>query len=146
MPVTVLHRSRHDGWSSARLRADARTILAALEQKRGDLTVVLVDDASIRELNRRYRRENRATDVLAFAVREGPRTPGDERHLGDVVISLETAARQAKRRRRSLEDEVRTLLVHGTLHLLGYDHEGSAAEATRMRAKERELAHLLARE
>jgi len=110
-----------------------------------EMTVVLTDDVGVHDLNRRYRGKDRPTDVLAFAAREGHRFPGDERQIGDVVISLDTASRQAAERGRSLAEEVRTLLIHGVLHLLGYDHERSPSEARRMRAKERALAALLER-
>jgi probable rRNA maturation factor len=143
MPVVVLSQARHPELRPARLRADATKLLSALELKSADLTVVLTDDPGIHVLNRRYRKKDAPTDVLAFAMREGMRAPGDDRTLGDVVISLDTAARQARRRRRTLHAETRTLLIHGLLHLLGYDHERSAAEAKRMRAKERELADVL---
>ena len=73
-------------------------------------------------------------------MREGEAVPGQPGLLGDVVISLETAARQARQRRRPLAREVRILLVHGILHLLGYDHErGTVAEARRMEGREQEL-------
>jgi probable rRNA maturation factor len=144
MPVVVLSQVRHPDVRSAEVRADAIAILKAMEQKRAELTVVLVDDPAIHELNRRYRKKNAPTDVLAFAMREGLRVPGDEHGIGDVVISLDTAERQARRRRKTIAAEVRTLLIHGVLHLLGYDHEKSEAEAKRMRARERALAKLLA--
>ena len=104
---------------------------------------MLVNDAEIHRLNRDYRGKDRPTDVLAFAMREGPRTAGDEALLGDVVISLQTAARQARDQCVSVADEVRTLLIHGVLHLLGYDHERSPADARRMQAKERLLLQAL---
>jgi rRNA maturation RNase YbeY len=94
-------------------------------------------------LNRHYRGKDRPTDVLAFALREGARVPGDEAVLGDVVISLDTAARQARAHGVTVAHEVRTLLIHGVLHLLGYDHERSAGEARRMRAVERRLSRTL---
>jgi probable rRNA maturation factor len=78
------------------------------------------------------------TDVLAFAMREGEGAPHSGRLLGDVVISIETAKRQARRAHRGLDAELERLLVHGTLHLLGHDHH-EAAEARRMRAEERRL-------
>lgn len=144
MPVNVNRRCRRSGVRVAQVRADARTLLGALQEGGAELAVSLVDDAEIHRLNRDYRGKDRPTDVLAFAMREGARIPGDETVLGDVVISLETAARQAHRRRVSDADEVRTLLVHGVLHLLGYDHERSPAEARRMKAMERRLRALLA--
>jgi len=126
-----------------RVAADARRLLDALREDAAELTVSLVDDATIRRLNRTYRGTDRPTDVLAFAMREGARTPGDQAVLGDVVISLDTATRQASERGVPTAEEVRTLLIHGVLHLLGYDHERSAAEARRMHAMERRLRALL---
>jgi rRNA maturation RNase YbeY len=99
----------------------------------------------MQQLNRQYRGKDRPTDVLAFALREGESGPAHTSVLGDVVISLETAARQARSRRRPLAAEVRVLLVHGILHVLGYDHERGPAEARRMRALEHRLLRLLAR-
>ena len=78
-------------------------------------------------------------------MREGARAPGDEAVVGDVVISLDTAARQAQQRGSSAADEVRALLIHGILHLFGYDHERSVLEARRMKATERRLRVVLAR-
>lgn len=144
MPAIVLSQARHPEVRSAKVRSDAIAILEAMEQKRAELTVVLVDDVAIHALNKRYRKKDAPTDVLAFAMREGMRAPGDEHGIGDVVISLETAARQARRRRKAVDAEVRTLLIHGILHLLGYDHERSETEAKRMKARERALARALA--
>lgn len=143
MPVTVVVRLKHRDCDAPQVRRDARQLLKALGETAAELTVLLTDDAEIHRLNRDYRDKDRPTDVLAFAMREGRRAPGDEGQLGDVVISLDTAARQAARRRKPLSAEVRTLLIHGVLHLLGYDHERSAAEAKRMKSKERELERLL---
>ena len=77
-------------------------------------------------------------------MREGQRVAGDESVLGDVVISVPTAVRQARRRGVGVADELQTLLIHGVLHLLGYDHEHSAAEARRMKDMERRLRRALA--
>ena len=115
----------------------ATRMLAVLELAEAELSVVLCDDAFILELNRRFADEDHATDVLAFASTEapGPRTPG---LLGDVVISIETARRQADARAASLDDEVKVLLGHGLLHLLGYDHR-RAPERRIMVARTAEL-------
>jgi probable rRNA maturation factor len=145
MSVSVIRRRRLPGVSAARVAADARHLLRALDEAGAELTVSLVDDAAIRRLNRDYRGQDRPTDVLAFAMREGARAPGDEAVVGDVVISLDTAARQAQQRGVSAADEVRALLIHGILHLLGYDHERSVLEARRMKAMERRLRVALAR-
>jgi probable rRNA maturation factor len=119
-------------------------LLAALECRNCDLSLLIVDDARMHRLNARYRGIDRPTDVLAFAMREGPFAHLQPQLLGDVVISAETARRQARARRRSLAEELTRLLIHGTLHLLGYDHEISPADARLMRAKERELWRLVA--
>jgi probable rRNA maturation factor len=145
MSVSVVCRCTTSGISPTRVRADARRVLAVLEETPAELTISLVSDAEIHRLNRDYRGKDRPTDVLAFAMREGPRIAGDEAVLGDVVISLDTAARQARERRVSVAHEVRTLLIHGVLHLLGYDHERSAVEARRMQAMELRLLGALSR-
>jgi len=139
MPVSISQRCRLSGVGGAAVRRDARRLLASLGEARASLGVRLVGDEEMQRLNRDYRGINQPTDVLAFAMREGRRAPGDGAELGDVVIALPAAARQARRRRVAPAREVRTLLVHGVLHLLGYDHERSAAEARRMRAMERRL-------
>ena len=120
------------------LRARAVHLLRAVEEARAELSIALVDDAEIAELNAEYRGLDRATDVLSFSLREGKGADYSGSLLGDVVIGLETAARQARGRRRSVDDEVARLLIHGTLHLLGRDHERSD-EARAMRAEERRL-------
>jgi probable rRNA maturation factor len=96
----------------------------------------------MRRLNRDWRGKDRPTDVLSFAQREG--AGGAPRGLlGDVVISVDTARRQAAERAAPLAHELDRLLIHGVLHLLGYDHEHSAAEARRMQRRERQLARRL---
>jgi probable rRNA maturation factor len=143
MPVSVVRRCQTPGVSVTGIAADARRLLRALGEECAELTVTFIDDAEMHRLNREYRGKDRPTDVLAFAMREGVRAAGDAAVLGDVVLSLDTAARQARQRRVSTAEEVRTLLIHGVLHLLGYDHERSAAEARRMKVMERQLHKLL---
>lgn len=92
-----------------------------------ELSVLLCDDATIQELNRDYRGKDRPTDVLAFAMQEGEGTGVAPDLLGDVVISLDTARRQAPAHGRTIAGEVTFLLAHGLLHLLGHDHPDDAA-------------------
>jgi probable rRNA maturation factor len=125
------------------LRKTLLRLLAALACQSCDLGVLIIDDARMRRLNARYRGIDRPTDVLAFAMREGLFVDLPPQVLGDVVLSAETALRQARARRHSLAEELTRLLIHGTLHLLGYDHEVSPADARLMRAKERELWRLV---
>ena len=138
MSVTVSSRRRVHGIRVVDVRRDARRLLRLLDLD-AELSVALIDDAEMRRLNATYRRVDAPTDVLAFAMREGDGGTLHPDLLGDVVISLDTAARQAAARGAPIADEVRLLLVHGLLHLLGYDHERSPAEARRMFRRQRDL-------
>ena len=142
MQVTTNTRGRRAPALAARLGRHARRLLRGLRLRSAELSVVLVSDREMRALNRRWRRRDRPTDVLSFSLREGQ---GGEvsRSIGDVVISLETAARQAVENGFTIGEEVERLLVHGILHLAGYDHEASPREERRMRRKEREMRGLL---
>jgi len=116
------------------LRRRAERMLQALALPAAELSIVLCDDRAIHALNRDHRKHDKPTDVLAFALREGKTLPGAEDLLGDVVISLDTARRQAKQHRHDLWTEVTVLLAHGLLHLVGYDHR-TDAEERRMNAR-----------
>jgi probable rRNA maturation factor len=108
-----------------RVRAIAERMLRALDLTDAELSVLLTDDRTIRELNRAHRGKDKPTDVLAFPLDLEDGDAPDQAEgalLGDVVISLDTAARQARSRNRELLAEVRFLLAHGMLHLVGYDH------------------------
>jgi rRNA maturation RNase YbeY len=105
--------------------------------------VLIVGDRAMRTLNREYRGKDRTTDVLSFPMREGAHMRLQPHLLGDIVISLPMAERQAREAGASLREEVDRLLVHGFLHLLGYDHERGSAEARRMEARERRLRERL---
>jgi len=122
----------------ALLRARARDVLRALGQGDSELSVSLVDDDAMARLNGEWRGRERPTDVLSFSLLEGAHARHRGGLLGDVVIGLWVAARQARAGGRSLDEELCRLLIHGVLHLLGHDHE-VAAEARRMRAEERRL-------
>jgi len=126
---------------AARLAETARRVLEAEGVPAAELGVVITDDETVRDLNRRYAGLDEPTDVLSFSLREGEEfvvPPGGIDRLGEVVISFPTAARQASEQGRALDSEIAHLLVHGTLHLLGYDH-AEPAEERRMRAREEEL-------
>jgi probable rRNA maturation factor len=120
------------------LRSRARRILKELGQECAEVSVSLVEDAEIAELNRSYRGKDEPTDVLSFSLVEGEHSEFRGSLLGEVVIGIETAARQAHRARRPLDAQVARLLIHGLLHLLGYDHQ-QPEEARAMRGLERRL-------
>ncbi len=124
------------------LRSRAKRVLCEIERADHELSIALVDDAGMRWLNSTWRGRDRATDVLAFSLEEGPHRERSGGLLGDVVIGVETAERQARRHGRGLDDEVLRLLVHGALHLVGHDHV-RAGEARRMRAEERRILRSL---
>jgi rRNA maturation RNase YbeY len=142
VPVAVTSRRRRRGVRAAAVRRDAARLLRLLGLD-AELSVALVGDGEMRRLNRAYRGVDAPTDVLAFAMREGRGRALHPEILGDVVISLDTAPRQAAARRVPVANEVRVLLTHGLLHLLGYDHERSPAAARRMFRKQRELVAAL---
>jgi probable rRNA maturation factor len=96
-------------------------MLRALQMTDSELSILLTGDDQIKQLNRIYRKKNRPTDVLAFAQREAE-SGSHEILLGDVVVSIPTARRQAEARGGDLTSEVTNLLAHGLLHLLGWDH------------------------
>lgn len=118
------------------LIADGEQLLAAVARADAELSVVLCDDAFIRPLNAEWRGKDQPTDVLSFPQ-------DDDAVLGDVVVSAETARRQAAELGHALEVELRALLIHGVLHLLGHDHEGDPEAARRMAAEEVRLHRAL---
>ena len=140
-PPDAIRGSRVD---VARLRRAANAILRGIGQSKAELSVALVDDESIAELNEQYRAKPRPTDVLSFSLVEGDFADHRGGMLGDVVISVETAAAQAAERHRGLDETVARLLVHGVLHLIGHDHEDDD-EAQEMQAEERRLLRALPR-
>jgi len=132
MPVAVSNLQRRTRVSPERLRAVARRALVALGRADREIHVTVVDDRRIRALNTRYLGVRRATDVLAFDLA----APGPGRLWGEVIVSAETAARQARRIGVSLAAEMDLLVVHGLLHLAGYDdHEPRRARQMHERAR-----------
>lgn len=141
MPVRLTNRVRNGGIDTRGLRTTAQTLLDSLGHGRSTLSLSLVRDPAIRALNRQYRGKDRATDVLSFPLLEPAELAGgtEPKLLGDVVISVDTAVRQAADYDAPLRRELERLLIHGILHLLGHDH-AAAAERRRMEKEERRLA------
>ena len=137
MSVSIQCRLKKVSVRQGTLRRVTRTLLRLLDGAEAEVGIGLVGDTKMRRLNRTYRNQDRTTDVLAFAYREARSDVAPL--LGDVVISVPMARRQAKAFSRSLDEEVLRLLIHGVLHLVGYDHERSKRQALRMRRKETEL-------
>jgi probable rRNA maturation factor len=157
VPIIVQNDQRAVAIDQKWLGRTAEAILSAARAETAELSVLLVSDRRMRALNRRYRKKDRTTDVLAFPLTstlsrvpvapqvamghgrgkgKGQKPP---RLLGDVVISMQTAKRQAEEFGHSLRAEIARLLVHGILHLLGYDHERSVRDAAVMARRERAI-------
>jgi probable rRNA maturation factor len=115
----------------------ARAMMGALGLESRELSIVLTGDEQIRELNRVYRHKDKPTDVLSFSQLEGELADGADSLLGDVIVSIPTAERQARSRKTDLTSEVTMLLAHGLLHLVGWDHDTPA--------KDRKMKHETAR-
>jgi probable rRNA maturation factor len=126
-----------------KIEAKARKILNALAFPESELSIVLVDDAHMSSLNWKYRKRRGSTNVLAFALREGEFGDISPQILGDVIISLPTAQRQAEEAGLSLDNMISRLLVHGILHLVGFDHQRSEDAAQEMERRSSELLEVL---
>lgn len=129
--MTVTVHNDHDNLrvNKRQIARHVRQVLSALGRSRAGVDVTLTDDHAIRRLNAEYRTIDEVTDVLSFAIADDPDDPGVFDHLGDVVVSLDTAARQALAVQQvaasgayMLREETLFLVTHGVLHLLGYDH------------------------
>ena len=125
------------------IRQKTKQILNALGFDRHELSIVITDDAQIRSLNRQYRQKDSATNVLAFSMQEGDFSQITPGLLGDLVISWETADREARSAGITLMERMSQLLVHGSLHLAGFDHEQDESGAREMEEKSLELLRLI---
>jgi len=136
----ILNRQRRHRVSVSRLRQFMTLLSQRLRLDSQTFTIVLASDRAIRRLNRDFRNQDKPTDVLSFPTgQEGP-PHLDKAGLGDMILSVETARRQAFARHHSLERELCVLVIHGLLHLLGYDHQVDRGEMRRKELKlQREL-------
>ena len=121
MPVVIGMRLTRWQLRLASLKRIAAHVLQAVGEAEALLSLEIVGDGRMRRLNRTFRHRDKTTDVLAFATREGPGPPS--LLLGDIVISLPQAIRQAREHEQDIDQELVVLLIHGVLHLCGYDHE-----------------------
>jgi len=146
MPVSIQNRQKSSRVDLNRLRRSLQRLLRKLDCEGREVSLLLVDDGQIREINRKHLDRDRPTNVISFAMAEGDFGHLHPEILGDIVISVETASRDARSASLDLMDELEFLLIHGLLHLLGYDHEPPEAErAGEMKIRERELFFQLRR-
>jgi rRNA maturation RNase YbeY len=146
MPVELTDRARllRDATICTHLCEAGEILLRECKHADSHFTVAIIDDEQMALLNFAYRGRNVTTDVLAFSQIEGEElVSGDDAPLGDVIVSLDAARRQACDGGWTLEEELLRLLVHGFLHLLGHDHEAGKRKAARMFAEERRLMDAL---
>ena len=127
-----------------RIRRGIRRILGGLGYPEAELSLLFTDDERITELNRRYLKRDGPTNVLAFPMADAAQPELKTSMLGDIVISLDAAMRDARACGESLEATVDRLLIHGLLHLLGYEHGGSGKEALRMEEETERLLAMIA--
>ena len=139
MPVLLNHDIKELPISLAQLKRRGEALLHLCNCPDSELSILLIDDHRMAGLNEQYRNKKGPTNVLAFAMQEGEGVDLAPEILGDIIISLDTATKEAQQDNISLHRRVNILLIHGLLHLLGYDHERSEAEADRMAAREKEL-------
>ena len=139
MRVEIIRKDDGKKFSSRKLKKIAQKALEIVEQDHAELCLVLVGNAEIRKLNAKFRKKDYPTDVLSFPA--GDQLPVSI--LGDVVISVEKAKAQSKERRRTFNEEMVTLLIHGIVHLLGYDHERSSKDARIMERLEKKIYRTL---
>ena len=137
----ILIENRQDKYKIKKnnLKEKAQAILDALGSPDSELSILFLDDPQIAVLNKNYLQREGPTNVIAFPMREGAFAEINPDLLGDVVISLETAEKEGLAAGMSMKDRLGELMIHGILHLFGYDHEASETEARRMEAKSREL-------
>ena len=143
MPVLIDNRQTKRIALSSKTKLTAQVILNALGCPDAELSILLVDDPEIAALNSNYLNRSGPTNVIAFPMREGAFSDISPNLLGDVVISVDTAKREAHEAGIHPEERFIELLIHGILHLLGYNHETGAEEALRMEEKTRELMRLV---
>jgi probable rRNA maturation factor len=133
--IEVLNRQRRHKVNAKRWREFAKQALQAIGVEDRAATLVFVSDAAIRKLNRQFRGKDSATDVLSFPSQAESFETEAEEQLGEVVISLERAQTQAKENGLTLVNEVEQLILHGLIHVCGYDHETDKGEMNRLELK-----------
>jgi probable rRNA maturation factor len=130
--IEVINRQRSRKINLKQWREFAEKALKAIGAKKAGTTIVFVSDDAIRKLNQQFRGNNYATDVLSFPISAEPFEVGQQKELGEVVISVQRAAAQARSNGLSFANEVKQLILHGLLHLSGYDHETDKGEMNRL--------------
>ena len=143
MEVQIDNRQDNHRISKKKIRQTAIAILNALDYPDAELSILIVDDQQIAQFNRDYLNRKGPTNVIAFPMRAGRFSEITPSLLGDVVISTDSAHREGQSAGFSMQDRLDQLLIHGILHLCGYDHENTKTEARRMGKKTEELLTII---
>ena len=130
--IELINRQRARKINAKRWREFAEQALQTIDSTKQSVTIVFVGDAAIKKLNRQFRGKNYSTDVLSFPTKAEDFESDNQSHLGEVVISVERAAAQAKENGLTFSNEVEQLILHGLLHLSGYDHDTDNGEMSRL--------------
>jgi probable rRNA maturation factor len=133
--IDIVNRQRAHKIDQSEWSQFAQRALQSIQQRQQSATVVFVSDATIRKLNRQFRSQSYATDVLSFSTEPEAFEHENALHLGEIVISTERAAAQAKQNGLTFKNEVQQLILHGLIHLCGYDHETDDGEMNRLELK-----------
>ncbi len=145
MKVIIRNHQRLIKINLRKIRRDSLRLLRSFSLRRAELGIIIANDARMKRLNAAYRGTDKTTDVLSFPIYDSFKEipPDFPCLLGDVVINPFAATRQSSLYGVTYDEEVRRLLIHGFLHLLGYDHERGPYQAAKMRREERRLRHTL---
>ena len=140
MKIQIENRQTGIKIDRRRIRGTVLKVLKILDCANKEISISFTDDKNIKKLNEQYLGRNKPTNVLSFSLQEGEYGNINPQTLGDVVISVETAQKDAVQGKLTFEQEIYFLVIHGILHLLGYNHENSTAEETKkMKQREKEI-------
>lgn len=146
MKIQIENQQKRIKIDKRKIRAKVTKLLKLMDCANMEISITFVDDASIQSINKQYLSKNQPTNVISFSLREGEFGDINPEMLGDVVISVDTAARDADIGNLSFDEEILFLIIHGLLHLLGYNHVNtSKANSLRMKQKEKELFQFASR-
>jgi probable rRNA maturation factor len=143
MVIYIEDRQHQHRVNKKEVEEKAKIVLNAMGVQDGELSLLIVDDDQMAELNKTYLGREGPTNVIAFPMRQGPFAEVNANLLGDVAISMDTALREAETAGVEEASRFDQLLIHGILHLLGYDHENTPNQAEAMQAREEALLRLL---
>lgn len=144
MKIRIENQQKRIKISKRPIRTAVSRLMKLVNCDDKEISITLVDDASIQRINKRYLSKDRPTNVISFSLQEGEFGGINPEMLGDIIISVDTAERDADRGFFTFNEEILFLIIHGLLHLLGYNHENTTeANIRRMRRKEKELFRLL---